>query len=49
MHWPGTVGAAPHVAGSTPVSMRSAVKFVRDQVQRFRDGQPLLNVITAEY
>jgi len=29
--------------------MRSAVKFVRDQVQRFRDGQPLLNVITAEY
>lgn len=39
----------PHVAGSTPVSMRSAVKFVRDQVQRFRDGQPLLNVITAEY
>jgi len=39
----------PHVAGSTPVSMRSAVKFVRDQMQRFSDGQSLLNVVTAEY
>ncbi len=39
----------PHVAGSTPVSGRSALKFVRDQVQRFRDGQQLMNVITGEY
>jgi phosphoglycerate dehydrogenase-like enzyme len=39
----------PHVAGSTPVSGRSALKFVRDQVQRFSDGRQLLNVITGEY
>jgi len=39
----------PHVAGSTPVSARSAAVFVRDQVQRFRDGEPLRNVITGEY
>ena len=39
----------PHVAGSTPASERSALKFVREQVQRFGDGQPLLNVIAGEY
>jgi phosphoglycerate dehydrogenase-like enzyme len=39
----------PHVAGSTPVSGRSALKFVRDQVQRFSDGQQLINVIAGEY
>lgn len=39
----------PHVAGSTPVSGRSALELVRDQVQRFSDGQQLLNVITGEY
>ena len=39
----------PHVAGSTPVSARSAVALVREQVQRFRDGEPLRNVITGEY
>jgi phosphoglycerate dehydrogenase-like enzyme len=39
----------PHVAGSTPVSLESALKFVREQVERFGRGQPLLNVITGEY
>jgi len=39
----------PHVAGSTPVSGRSALTFVRDQVERFCQGKPLLNVITGEY
>ena len=39
----------PHVAGSTPASSQSALTFVRDQVQRFHNGQQLLNVITGEY
>jgi len=39
----------PHVAGSTPASLRSALTFVRDQVRRFHGGQQLLNVITGEY
>jgi phosphoglycerate dehydrogenase-like enzyme len=39
----------PHVAGSTPASGRPGLEFVRAQAQRFRDGEPLLNVITGEY
>jgi phosphoglycerate dehydrogenase-like enzyme len=39
----------PHVAGSTPASGRPGVEFIRAQAERFRDGEPLLNVITGEY
>jgi len=39
----------PHVAASTPVSAKTAVSFVREQVQRFITGQPLRNMITGEY
>jgi len=37
------------VAGSTPASGRPGLEFIRAQAERFRDGQPLLNVITGEY
>jgi phosphoglycerate dehydrogenase-like enzyme len=39
----------PHVAASTPASGRASLEFVRAQAARFRDGEPLLNVITGEY
>jgi phosphoglycerate dehydrogenase-like enzyme len=39
----------PHVAGSTPASVTGAVRFVREQAERFRDGEPLANVITGDY
>jgi phosphoglycerate dehydrogenase-like enzyme len=39
----------PHVAGSTPASGKPGLAFVRAQAERFRDGEPLLNVITGEY
>ena len=39
----------PHVAGSTPASGKPGLEFVRAQAERFRDGEPLLNVITGEY
>ncbi len=39
----------PHVAGSTPASTMAAVQFVREQAERFRDGQPLTNIITGDY
>jgi phosphoglycerate dehydrogenase-like enzyme len=39
----------PHVAASTPVSATAATQLVREQVRRFRDGEPLANVITGAY
>jgi phosphoglycerate dehydrogenase-like enzyme len=39
----------PHVGASTPVSARTAARFVRDQAERYLTGQPLLNVITGDY
>jgi phosphoglycerate dehydrogenase-like enzyme len=39
----------PHVGASTPVSALAAAAFVRDQAERARDGQPLVNVITGDY
>jgi phosphoglycerate dehydrogenase-like enzyme len=39
----------PHVAGSTPASALGAIRFVREQAERFLDGKPLANVITGAY
>ena len=39
----------PHVGASTPVSARTAERFVREQAERYLTGQPLLNVITGDY
>jgi phosphoglycerate dehydrogenase-like enzyme len=39
----------PHVGASTPVSARTAERFVRDQAERFLTRRPLLNVITGDY
>jgi phosphoglycerate dehydrogenase-like enzyme len=39
----------PHVAGSTPASVRRAGKLVRSQMLRYLSGEPLNNVITGVY
>jgi phosphoglycerate dehydrogenase-like enzyme len=39
----------PHVAASTPYSGMMAVRFVKEQAERYLAGQPLANVITGEY
>jgi phosphoglycerate dehydrogenase-like enzyme len=39
----------PHVAASTPVSAARAVALVRDQAERFINGEPLHNVISGAY
>jgi phosphoglycerate dehydrogenase-like enzyme len=39
----------PHVAGSTPASLRRATDLVRAQLLRFHAGEPLLNVISGVY
>jgi phosphoglycerate dehydrogenase-like enzyme len=39
----------PHIAGSTPASVTGAIRLVREQAERFRDGKPLANIITGEY
>jgi phosphoglycerate dehydrogenase-like enzyme len=39
----------PHVAGSTPASIRRARKLVRSQMLRYLSGEPLNNVITGSY
>src|SRR5215472_3261254 len=39
----------PHVGASTPYSGLTAVRFVREQAERYLAGQPLANVITGEY
>jgi phosphoglycerate dehydrogenase-like enzyme len=39
----------PHIAGSTPASVRSSLALIRAQIERFCAGEPLLNMITGEY
>jgi phosphoglycerate dehydrogenase-like enzyme len=39
----------PHVAGSTPRFRGRAWRFIADQVTRFLDGEPLLNVVHDGY
>jgi phosphoglycerate dehydrogenase-like enzyme len=39
----------PHVAASTPVSMRRVVRLAREQAESYLRGEPLRNVITGTY
>jgi len=39
----------PHVAASTPVSMRRVVRLARQQAEAYVRGDPLRNVITGTY
>jgi phosphoglycerate dehydrogenase-like enzyme len=39
----------PHVAASTPVSMRRVVRLAREQAEAYLRGDPLRNVITGTY
>jgi phosphoglycerate dehydrogenase-like enzyme len=39
----------PHVGASTPYSGLMAVRFVREQAERYLAGLPLANVITGDY
>jgi phosphoglycerate dehydrogenase-like enzyme len=39
----------PHVAASTPVSAARALSLVRDQAERFINGEPLRNIISGAY
>ncbi|GII92618.1 2-hydroxyacid dehydrogenase [Sinosporangium siamense] len=39
----------PHVAGSTPASMRRTLRLMRSQLLRYLAGEPLNNVITGAY
>ena len=39
----------PHVGGATPAMWPRAHRLVREQVERFAAGDPLVNVMTGEY
>jgi phosphoglycerate dehydrogenase-like enzyme len=39
----------PHIGASTPYSGMMAMRFVRDQAERYLAGEPLANVITGDY
>jgi glyoxylate reductase len=39
----------PHVGGATPAMWPRAYRLVREQLERFAAGQPLVNVMTGEY
>jgi phosphoglycerate dehydrogenase-like enzyme len=39
----------PHVGGATPAMWPRAYKLVREQLERFAAGEPVLNVMTGEY
>jgi phosphoglycerate dehydrogenase-like enzyme len=39
----------PHVAASTSYSAMAAISFLRAQLERYRSGAPLANVITGAY
>jgi phosphoglycerate dehydrogenase-like enzyme len=39
----------PHVAGSTPASIRRTRRLMRSQLLRYLSGEPLNNVITGSY
>ena len=40
---------SPHVGGASSAMWPRAHRLVRDQLQRFADGEPLLNVMTGSY
>jgi phosphoglycerate dehydrogenase-like enzyme len=39
----------PHIAGDSDQFMMRAFQLVREQVERFLSGKPLLNVVSGEY
>lgn len=39
----------PHIAGSTPASVRRTLRLIREQLQRHLAGEQLINVITDSY
>jgi phosphoglycerate dehydrogenase-like enzyme len=39
----------PHVAASTPVSQRRAVRLAREQAEAYLRGAPLRNVVSGAY
>jgi phosphoglycerate dehydrogenase-like enzyme len=39
----------PHVGASTPYSAMTALTFIREQAERYLNGEPLANVITGDY
>ncbi|NUP66716.1 MAG: 2-hydroxyacid dehydrogenase [Nonomuraea sp.] len=39
----------PHIAGSTPASVRRTLRLIREQLRRHLAGEPLINVITDSY
>jgi phosphoglycerate dehydrogenase-like enzyme len=39
----------PHVAGDSANFMKRAFKLVREQVDRYARGEPLLNIVSGEY
>ncbi|GAA3005148.1 2-hydroxyacid dehydrogenase [Streptosporangium longisporum] len=43
------VFVTPHVAGSSPASVRRTLKLLRSQLLRYLAGEPLKNVITGSY
>jgi phosphoglycerate dehydrogenase-like enzyme len=40
---------SPHVGGNSTAFLPRAVRLVADQLRRYVEGQPLRNVITADY
>ena len=39
----------PHVAGDSDRFMERAFKLIREQVERFTRGEPVINIVTGEY
>lgn len=39
----------PHIAGSTPASVRRTLRLIREQLGRYLAGEELINVITDSY
>jgi len=39
----------PHVAGDSDRFMQRAFKLIREQVERFARGEPLINIVAGEY
>jgi phosphoglycerate dehydrogenase-like enzyme len=40
---------SPHLGGASSAMWPRAYRLVREQLQRFADGEPLVNVMTGEY
>ena len=47
-HAPGVL-ITPHVGGATPAMWPRAYRLVREQLERFAAGEPVVNVMTGEY